>query len=91
MKSDIENEVLDRIIRIESRVVQLGDHVGANLRTKQRIAFRTDDKGDLVADVDSYDVSLSRILAELRQRHPGFDMGELPVFIHGKQVMRVML
>ena len=63
-------EILDRLIRTESRIVQLGDHVGANLRSKQKIEIvRTDLTTPVPAYVriDSLDVSVSRILTELRQ------------------------
>lgn len=60
------DELLDRSIRTESRLVQLGDHVGANLRVKQRIDITKETDGETTVHIDSMDVSLSRILAELR-------------------------
>lgn len=61
-------EILQRTIRVETRMLQLGDHVGANLRTKQRIeiARSGDARHAIVAYVDSLDVSLSRVLAEIK-------------------------
>lgn len=63
---DIARETRERVIRMESRMVQLGDHVGANLRTKQRIVIRDLQTAPYVV-IDSLDVSVSRILTELRQ------------------------
>jgi hypothetical protein len=54
-------------------MVQLGDHVGANLRTKQRIEIIRAPNGAGTGGttphvkIDSLDVSISRILTELRQ------------------------
>ena len=61
----VTKETLERVIRMESRLVQLGDHVGANLRSKQRIEIRQDH--ETLVNIDSLDVSVSRILTELRQ------------------------
>lgn len=58
-------EILQRTIRVETRMLQLGDHVGANLRTKQRIEVEPT-ADSVVVYVDSMDVSLSRILAEIK-------------------------
>ena len=68
MKTDSQllQEVADRVTRIESRVVQLGDHVGANLRTKQRIGVVANSLGTTVVQIDALDVSLSRIFAEMK-------------------------
>lgn len=63
--SDQLKEVLDRVIRLESRMVQLGDHVGANLRSKQRIDIYMGADPRVV--IDSLDVSMSRVLTELRK------------------------
>lgn len=60
------NEILERTVRLESRIVQLGDHVGANLRSKQKIDIHTERLQPTV-QIDSLDVSVSRILTELRQ------------------------
>lgn len=65
---NVVGEVRDRTVRMESRLVQLGDHVGANLRTKQRIEILRDDvtlRHHVV--IDSLDVSISRIFTELHQ------------------------
>lgn len=58
-------EILQRTIRVETRMLQLGDHVGANLRTKQRIDVEPT-ADSVVVYVDSMDVSFSRILAEIK-------------------------
>lgn len=61
-------QTLQRVVRLETRMVQLGDHVGANLREKQRIDVVTDDDGVAVF-IDAMDVSLSRILEEVKQHN----------------------
>lgn len=61
-------EIADRMRRMESRLVQLGDHVGANLRTKQRIEIVSDGDGTPPwVEIDALDVSISRIVTELQQ------------------------
>lgn len=87
-RTPFEQELMERTIRIESRIVQLGDHVGANLRSKQRIHPHCD-LGVVTVDIDSLDVSVSRIFAELNQC---LTIGEwkektVGVFLAGKQVM----
>jgi hypothetical protein len=62
---EASQETLQRVIRIETRLLQLGDHVGANLRTKQRIDVEPTSCG-VVVYVDSMDVSFSRIMAEVK-------------------------
>lgn len=73
----IVKETLERVTRMESRVVQLGDHVGANLRAKQRIEVRHDD-GETFVNIDALDVSVSRVLTELRQA--GVKQGAINVY-----------
>ena len=82
-----DKELMDRVIRIESRVVQLGDHVGANLRTTQRIKILEVEAGVLQVNIDALDVSLSRIFAELRQRYPGHPVQGIKVMWCDKVVM----
>lgn len=82
-------ELFDRIIRIESRLVQLGDHVGANLRTKQRIEVVVSATG-VAVEVDSMDVSMSRILTELSKRGVKTAMS-IPIFCKHKQVGSLLL
>jgi hypothetical protein len=79
-------EIKQRVARMESRMVQLGDHVGANLRTKMRVDVHTDDHGTWV-DVDAVDVSLSRIHTALREA--GVHEGQIPINLNG--VMIAML
>lgn len=74
-------EILDRVTRLESRLVQLGDYVGANLRSKQKIEIVDDH-----VEIDALDVSVSRILAEIRQRRPGM-RGAVSVFHQSRRVM----
>jgi hypothetical protein len=60
-------------------MVQLGDYVGANLRTKTRIGLIKDrDTGLRRVEVDSYDVSISRILNEMQGAHW---YGEFPLLV----------
>lgn len=61
---EVLGEILDRVVRTETRVVQLGDHVGANLRSKQRIDVEPT-RESVVVYIDALDVSLSRISAEV--------------------------
>ncbi|EYS89541.1 hypothetical protein CF68_33200 [Cupriavidus sp. SK-4] len=76
-------EIKDRVTRMESRVVQLGDHVGANLRAKLRIHRVRDASGDQYVEVDSYDVSISRILTELEEAGWSGDVG---VNVRGRRI-----
>lgn len=57
------DEVLQRLVRLETRVVHLGDHMGANLRTQRRVEVHPGNPA--WAEVDALDVSLSRIISEL--------------------------
>lgn len=66
MLTEIERELQQRMIRLETRMVQLGDYVGANLRTKLRIEVCRVGTG-VVLNIDSLDVSLSRIRTQLAQ------------------------
>lgn len=74
-REDQITELLDRTRRTESRLVQLGDYVGANLRSKQRITITPGDKGVGLhkgvptVTIDALDVSVSRILTELAQHN----------------------
>ena len=80
-------EVLDRVIRTESRLVQLGDYVGANLRSRQKIEICRPDlanAGHPYVLVDSLDVSASRILTELRQAN--VHVHDIDVFVGDRRV-----
>lgn len=93
MKTDSQliQEVADRVTRIESRVVQLGDHVGANLRTKQRIEIVPNVYGDPpYIEVDALDVSLSRILAELRQNASAFALYPIDIRHKGQRIATLL-
>jgi hypothetical protein len=89
MKSDQErlSEINQRVTRLESRLVQLGDHVGANLRTKLRIELHNDEHGAWV-DVDALDVSISRIIDELQRSGVKRGIG-LPVRCNGGTIATV--
>ena len=62
---EILQEVLQRVTRLESRMVQLGDYVGANLRSKQKVIFSWPPNQRPIAAIDALDMSLSRVIAEL--------------------------
>lgn len=80
-------EILDRTKRTECRMVQLGDHVGANLRTKLHIDVKKDEH-DTWVEVDALDVSISRIIAELKRL--GIKKGtHLPVRLNGGTIATV--
>lgn len=81
-----EEETLQRLTRIETRIVQLGDHVGVNLRSKQRVVIHDDITGVWV-EVDALDVSLSRIITELEKAGAG--PGRVPVAYRGHPVASV--
>lgn len=73
---DLLKEINQRAVRLESRMVQLGDYVGANLRSKMRVDVRRDGP-EVWVDVDAVDVSLSRIHTALREA--GVHEGEICV------------
>lgn len=77
-------ELKDRLIRMESRMVQLGDHVGANLRIREKIEVKRDGQGDAYVEIDTVEQSISRIVRIAREQ--GVDTGELPVLIDGLRV-----
>jgi hypothetical protein len=83
---DLLNEINQRAIRVESRMVQLGDYVGANLRTKMRVDVR-DDRGEVWVEVDAVDVSMSRIHTALREA--SVHAGVIPVLFNGKTIATV--
>lgn len=89
MKTELEllKEISERAVRLESRLVQLGDHVGANLRTRQRIDIGYNEAHGVFVTIDSLDVSVSRIVAELAA--DGRQHRTVPVFLKGKQVATV--
>lgn len=77
-------EIKDRLVRMESRMVQLGDHVGANLRIRERIDVKRDAQGDAYVEIDSPEQSLSRIVRIMREE--GITTGEVPLLIGGLRV-----
>ncbi len=64
MKTLFETETHDRLVRIESRLCTLGEHVGANLGLRRKVLVSREGAGDRV-DIDSLDTTLSRIRTEL--------------------------
>jgi hypothetical protein len=80
-------ELRDRCVRMESRMVQMGDFVGINLRERQRIEVKRDGQGDVFVEIDALDVSLSRVLISLREK--GHRTGEVPVLLNGQRVATV--
>jgi hypothetical protein len=78
-------DIRDRMVRVESRLVQLGDYVGANLRTRQKIDItKPDASGVLTTPVDSLDVSIARIYAEIGSA--GYGGRETDVYVEGEHV-----
>jgi hypothetical protein len=77
-------EIRDRVVRLESRMVQLGDHVGANLRVRQKIDIHHQEDGGIWVEIDSLDVSLSRIYTELQQK--GIATAGITICHHGRDV-----
>jgi hypothetical protein len=80
-------ELRERTVRLESRVVQLGDHVGSNLRERMRMEVKKDGQGDVFVEIDALDVALSRVLVTLREH--GYKSGEVPVLLNGQRVATV--
>ncbi|MBB5509533.1 hypothetical protein [Paraburkholderia atlantica] len=78
-------EMNQRATRTESRVVHLGDHVGANLRTRMRIEIKRDRDAPYV-EIDALDVSISRIVAVLVDR--GIDEA-IDVYLKNERVATV--
>jgi hypothetical protein len=81
-------KISDRTTRLETRFVQLGDHVGANLRVKQCVTVSVSSIG-IAVEIDALDMSLSRVIAELhRQCDPErlHATAKVPVFFAGKCV-----
>lgn len=62
------DEINQRVTRIESRIVHLGDSLGTNLRSRDRqVVLMNDDDGAWV-EVDAQDISYSVIRTSLRQK-----------------------
>jgi hypothetical protein len=80
------DEINMRMIRTESRLVQLGDYVGANLRTKMRVDVRYHE-GVPYVEVDALDVSASRIVTALREA--GVRSGDILVYLNSKVIATV--
>lgn len=77
-------EIKDRVTRLESRLVQLGDHVGANLRIRLQVNVRTDQFGEPWVEVDALDISFARIVCSLREH--GYFRGEIPIVFDGQRI-----
>lgn len=77
------HEINQRVTRTESRIVQLGDFVGANLRAKQKIEVREEVDG-WVVEIDALDVSLSRIASALRDARRLY--GIYPIYFNKQTV-----
>jgi len=90
MLNDLElallQEINQRVTRTESRMVQLGDFVGTNLRVRMRVAVRKQE-GAVWVEVDALDTSISRIYTELREH--GIAGMAVPVRLDGKDIATV--
>jgi hypothetical protein len=86
MSAEMEKliEINQRVARMESRMVQLGDHVGANLRTKMRTEVVKEAGRGPHVEVDAADVSLSRIHTALREA--AVHSGEIPIYLNGVEI-----
>lgn len=82
-------EILQRLTRMETRLVQLGDHTGINLRSKQRVVIHpgAPDGSGAWVEIDALDVSLSRIVTELEKA--GIGPGRIPVAHRGLPVASI--
>jgi hypothetical protein len=81
-------KISDRTTRLETRFVQLGDHVGANLRIKQCVTVSVSSIG-VAVEIDALDMSLSRIVAELHRQCDAERLrntAKVPVWFDGKCV-----
>lgn len=83
---DLLQEINQRVTRTESRMVQLGDFIGTNLRVRMRIAVRKH-AGDVWVEVDALDTAISRIYTELREH--GVTGIPVPVRCAGKDIATV--
>lgn len=57
------NEILERVRRLESRTVRLGDHVGIDLRGNPHVTINEGDP--VTVTIESTDVSVCRIITIL--------------------------
>lgn len=55
------SEMVQRIIRIECRIVSLGDSLGTNLRRRERPIGLMHDERDTWVEVDAQDISFSAV------------------------------
>jgi len=72
-------EVAERLRRTETRLVNLGESLGHDLRTKTPIYINKFTVPSVT--IDRYDVSVSRIITALAEQ--GIRSGEVPVRIAG--------
>lgn len=77
-------EIRDRVTRIESRIVKLGEHMGADLRTNARVLVQPRAGLCPTVTIDSLDVSLSRITQELTRL--GYGTRGIPIIHNGRHV-----
>lgn len=81
---ELLNEINQRVTRTESRIVQLGDFVGANLRAKQKIEVIYGADSEVYVAVDALDVSFSRVASVLRDA--GYDRGSFEIIFKNASV-----
>lgn len=79
-------EILQRCVRIESRLVMVADHAGLDVRPRKVVVGRDHFTG-LSATVDAMDVSLSRIVAAIKESEQWADYPpgcyEFRIVLHG--------
>lgn len=87
---DLVREIRDRVSRTETRIVVLGDHVGADLRSSKRVTIKMHPRtAEPWVDLTSMDVSLSGIINELAST--GEFLGDVCVMHKGVHVATIHL
>lgn len=56
------SELLDRVIRIESRLVKLADALGVNVRSRDKITVENRGGKDVDVRISAMDVSISSVI-----------------------------
>ena len=83
-------EVAERIKRVETRLVVLGDKVGVDLRTETRVEVKLGGpKADPFVEINALDVSISRIMSAVKEAdvRPAI---LVPVMFNGALVAKVV-
>jgi hypothetical protein len=62
------SEILDRVIRIETRLMKLGDVLGVNLRSKDKITVTHVHGKEYDVEISALDVSISAIISACKEQ-----------------------